>query len=103
MYEKLLENCGLTKNESLVYLTLLKRGKSKSGDIVKEAKISGGKIYETLYKLVEKGLVKYIEENGIKKFIANNPETLISYLQEKERTLHKKEDELKKVLPQLTS
>ncbi len=103
MYETLLENCGLTKNETLVYLALLKKGKSKSGSIIKEAKVSGGKIYETLYKLVDKGLVKYIEENGVKKFIANHPETLISYLKEKERSLHKKEEELRKALPQFTS
>ena len=35
MYENLLKACGLTQNESLVYLALLKTGKSKSGDIVK--------------------------------------------------------------------
>ena len=102
MYEELLSECGLTKNESLTYLALLKLGKSKSGDIVREAKISGGKIYETLYKLVDKGLVKFVSENRIKYFIANSPNTLISYVREKERRLQKKEKELEKILPQLS-
>lgn len=101
MYEELLKACGLTQNESLVYLTLLKIGKSKSGEIVKEAKISGGKIYETLYKLADKGLVKTISENNIKYFIANEPETLISYIKEKERLLHEKEEKLEKIIPEL--
>jgi len=103
MYEKLLRECGLTQNESLVYLALLRIGKAKSGKVVKEAKISGGKVYETLYKLIDKGLVKSVSENKVKHFIANEPSTLISYVKEKERLLHEKEKELVKILPSLSS
>jgi len=101
MYEELLKACGLTQNESLVYLSLLKVGKATGSKIVKEAGISGGKIYETLEKLIKKGLVKSIIENGVKNFMANEPEMLIEYIKEKERELHKKEEELEKILPQL--
>ena len=100
-YEELLKACGLTQNESLVYLSLLKIGKATSSKIVKEANVSGGKIYETLEKLIKKGLVKSIIENGIKNFIANEPEMLIEYIKGKEKELHKKEIELEKILPQL--
>jgi len=103
MYEELLKACGLTKNESLVYLALLRIGKSKSGEIVKEAKISSGKIYETLQRLSEKGLVKSVEENGVKNFTSNEPETLLLYLKEKENQLHEKENQLKKIIPELKS
>jgi sugar-specific transcriptional regulator TrmB len=103
MYEELLKTCGLTQNESVVYLTLLKIGKSKSGRIVHKAKISGGKIYETLNKLVDKGLVKSVNENGVMHFLANEPDTLISYLKDKEKILHEKEKELSKILPELKS
>jgi sugar-specific transcriptional regulator TrmB len=102
MYEELLSECGLTKNESLAYLTLLRIGKSKSGEIVREAGISGGKIYETLYKLVDKGIVKYVNENGVKYFMANDPDSLILYVKERERKLIEKEKELEKVLPSLS-
>jgi len=101
IHEELLKACGLTQNESLVYLSLLKIGKVTSSKIVKEANISGGKIYETLEKLIQKGLVKSIIENGVKNFIANEPEMLIEYMKDKEKELHKKETELEKVLPQL--
>ncbi len=103
MYEKLLEECGLTKNESLVYLALLKLGKAKSGEIVREAGISGGKIYETLYKLVDKGVIKEVTENGVKRFISNDPKTLISYVKERQKSLESKEKELEKVLPGLNN
>lgn len=101
VHEELLRACGLTQNESLVYLSLLKIGKATSSKIVKEAKISGGKIYETLEKLIQKGLVKSIIENGVKNFIANEPEMLIQYIKDKEKELHKKEAELERILPKL--
>jgi len=101
MYESLLENSGLTKNESLVYLALLRIGKAKSGQIVKESKISSGKIYETLSKLADKGLIKSVSENGVKHFIANKPSALLEYMEEKEKEIHNKQAELEKILPQL--
>jgi sugar-specific transcriptional regulator TrmB len=101
MYEDFLEGTGLTKNESIVYLTLLKIGKAKTGEILKESKISSGKIYETLDKLSSKGLVKTIIENGIKQFIASDPKTLLRYLEEKENNLETKKKELEKILPKL--
>lgn len=101
IYEDLLKACGLTQNESLVYLSLLKIGKATSSKIIKEAKVSGGKIYETLEKLIQKGLVKSIIENNVKNFMANEPQMLIKYIKDKEKELHKKEEELKKILPQL--
>jgi sugar-specific transcriptional regulator TrmB len=101
MYENLLEDAGLTRNESIVYLTLLKIGKSKSNKILVESKISSGKIYETLQKLADKGLVKTIVENGVKHFSASDPKTLFEYIEEKERTLEKKKNELEKILPKL--
>ena len=89
-----------SKNVDL-YLTLLDIGKAKSGEIVRSAKISGGKIYETLYKLVDKGLVKIIIENNVKYFIANKPETLVSYLNEQEKEIKNKKQDLVKLLPKL--
>jgi predicted transcriptional regulator len=101
MYEEFLEGTGLTKNESKVYLALLKLGKSRSSQIIKESKVSSGKIYETLERLIAKGLAKTITENGVKHFMASNPQALLDYLKEKEQILHDKEAELEKILPGL--
>jgi sugar-specific transcriptional regulator TrmB len=101
MYEQFLEDTGLTKNESIVYLTLLRKGKAKSGEIVRASNVSSGKIYETLDKLKNKGLVKVVLENGVKQFIANKPEALFAYLKEKERAIHEKEQALETLLPKL--
>jgi len=101
MYEDFLEGTGLTKNEAIVYMTLLKIGKSKSNQILKESKISSGKIYETLDKLSNKGLVKTIVENGIKHFVPSDPKTLFAYIEEKENDLEQKKKELEKILPKL--
>ena len=101
MYEKLVQELGLTKNEALAYLTLVKIGKSPSGKLVHEAGISSGKVYETLGKLIDKGLAKVVVENGVKQFIANDPRTLLSYLQDKEAELREKQQALEKILPDL--
>ena len=45
---ELLEKIGLTRNESLVYITLLKLGTSKTGNILKQSNLNSGKIYEIL-------------------------------------------------------
>lgn len=96
-----LEHIGLTKNETLVYVALLKHGKSTSGEVINEAGVSSGKIYETLEKLIKKGLATYIVENGVKKFFANQPKTLFDYVGEQEVALRAKKQKIEKLLPQL--
>ena len=64
-----LEKIGFTKSEIAVYTALLKIGQKTTGEILKEAKISSGKIYEILDKLIKKGLVSYIIKNNTKYFL----------------------------------
>ena len=99
MNEKLLEEIGLTRGEITVYLTLLKLGETTTGKIIEEAKISSGKIYEILDKLIKKGLASFILKDKTKYFSAASPNRILDYLQEKEEDLKKKEEELKKELP----
>jgi len=101
MQEKLLTEAGLTLNEAKVYLSLLKLGKAPSGKIVKEAHIAGGKVYETLYKLIHKGLVEVITENNIKQFIAADPQSLLLYMEERKNQITKQADRLATIVPEL--
>ena len=101
MLEKTLTNAGFTTNEAKIYLTLLKIGKAKSGKIVEKAKISGGKVYETLSKLIEKGVVEVVIENNVKHFIASDPESIMLYMEDKRSKLELEAKELQKVVPEL--
>ena len=100
MYETILTAAGLTRNEAKVYLTLLKIGKCSSGKIVKAAQVAGGKIYETLYKLIDKGLVEVVIENGIKQFCASNAESILLYLKERENRIHQETEKLTQIIPE---
>ena len=103
MEEGLLEGIGLTKGEAKIYLTLLKLGQTTTGKIVDEAQISSGKVYETLNKLIKKGLVSYIIKEKTKHFSAASPNRILDYLHEKEGYLKKKEAGIISNLPSLLS
>ena len=57
--EKQLEELGLTKNETKVYLVLLELGLTTTSAIIKRAGINTSKVYESLERLLKKGLVSY--------------------------------------------
>ncbi len=103
MYKKLFQEIGLTENEAKVYIALLKIGNSTSSKIISEAKVSGGKIYETLDKLYKRGFVSISNINGVKHFQATNPEAIIDYIDEQKNELVKKEEKFVEILPQLKS
>lgn len=103
MYESLLQTIGLTENESKAYIALLKTGITTSSNIVSTANISGGKIYETLDKLYQKGFVSISNINGVKHFQATKPQAILDYLNEQKKVLSKKEEEFKRIIPKIQS
>lgn len=96
-----LQSLGLTKGESQVYLALLKTGLSSAGPLVKEAKISRSKIYEITDRLMAKGLVSSIVENGIKKFKALDPRNIPDYLEKQKQAIDQQKQDFQKLLPTL--
>jgi sugar-specific transcriptional regulator TrmB len=89
-----LEDLGLTKIESKVYITLLKLGASLAGKISKEAQLNRTTTYDALKNLTDKGLVSYIIQANRKWFKATNPEIFFELIKERE-------EEAKKVIPAL--
>ncbi len=85
---KELENLGLNKLESQVYLELQKLGEAKVGMICKNLNIPNSHMYTTLNSLIEKGLVSFKYANNVKIFRATSPETL-------KLLFNRKQDELK--------
>lgn len=101
MDTKILEHIGLTKNESKTYLTLLKEGTSKSGEILKSSGLNSGKIYEILDSLKKKGLISESIINNIKYYTAAPPLQISEYLERQKEEIEKDEIEFKKALPEL--
>ncbi|RLE38431.1 hypothetical protein DRJ17_03905 [Candidatus Woesearchaeota archaeon] len=84
-----LENLGLTKNESTIYLALLKLGSAPISKISKDTRLNRANMYNTIESLVSKGLVSYVIKNNVKYFKATNPAKLHDILKEKEKQLNK--------------
>ena len=101
MLEKLMKDLEFTNNEIKVYETLLRIGSSTTGKIIEEAKIASGKIYETLNKLIEKGIVNFIKKNNIKIYAASPPSSLFFFLEQKKKNITEEEKRLTELLPKL--
>lgn len=89
MEERILGDMGLSRREIAVYKALLKSGRTKTGPLVKESGVQNAKIYETLDKLMKKGMISYIVKGKMKYFQASNPNTLLSFYENKRSELEK--------------
>jgi sugar-specific transcriptional regulator TrmB len=96
-----LERIGLTRNESIVYLTLLHLGTARAGNVVKYADLNSGKIYDILEGLKTKGLVSESVINSVRHFSAAPPLQLLDYLELKKKALQEEETMIAAALPQL--
>ncbi|MCX8194005.1 MAG: hypothetical protein N3G19_01430 [Candidatus Pacearchaeota archaeon] len=90
-----LERIGLSHNEAKVYLTLLRLGTGMAGKIAKEAMMDRTSCYDSLKRLLKKGLISYALEANRKLFKSENPVKLLQNLKEKQ-------EELEKIMPQLS-
>jgi predicted DNA-binding transcriptional regulator len=82
-----LKSIGLGKNETEVYLNLVKRGLSSVLEISKETKIHRSNIYEALENLLKKSLIFKITKDKKSLFYARPPRSLLDYLKNRELEL----------------
>ena len=94
MDTEVLEKIGLTRNQSFVYLSLLKLGSTTAQYIIKESGLHSSRVYDSLEKLQELGLASYVVKDFKKYFQAVEPEKLLDYVDEQKEAV-------KQVLPQL--
>jgi len=94
MIEETLQELGLSKRETICYISLLELGSSRVGDIVRKTGIPSSKIYEILDKLIKRGFVTYVIKNNVKHFQASDPKTLLNYIEERKR-------KIEEIMPQL--
>jgi len=96
---EILRKIGLSDGEIKVYIALLEIGISSINKIHEKVGIDRRNIYDILNKLVERGLVSYIEENNRRVFKISNPEKILSYIEEKKSNLNEIKDEISKLIP----
>lgn len=92
--EQILSDIGMTNNEIKIYLSLLELGSTTVTNISEKTKLHRTNVYDILKKLTEKGLASYIKQDNITFYEASDPNTLLGLLKEKE-------ENLKKIIPQL--
>ncbi len=101
MNTKILEEIGLTKTQTKVYLALLELGQSTTTNIIKESNVPTSKVYITLEKLIQKGLASYVIKSNKKHFSVTSPENLKEILKEKKKKILSQEQEISKLIPEL--
>ncbi len=92
-----LEQIGLTKNQSLVYLSLLKLGSATALQIIRESGMHRSRVYDSLEKLEELGLASSVVKDYKRHFQAVSPEKLLTFLDEKKQAIKKALPKLKKL------
>jgi sugar-specific transcriptional regulator TrmB len=89
-----LRELGFSEREIKVYIALLEIGKSTAGPIAVRARLPQTKVYETLGKLIGRGLVSYIVVSKTKHFQAESPKEIFSLIEEKKEKFKEILDEL---------
>jgi len=97
----LLEEIGLTEGETKVYLALIKLGETKTGPLAKEAQVSSSKVYKILDRLIKKGLVGSVTKGKVKYFSSMNPNSILEYIEDKQKEIAEKTELVKKLIPDL--
>jgi DNA-binding transcriptional regulator GbsR (MarR family) len=85
---EILQDIGLSINESKVYLSLLESGLSGASAIAKQSKLHRANVYESLKRLSDKSLVSQVIINGSTKFEASSPQVLRTVIDEKSSRLN---------------
>ena len=84
---------GFLKTEAIIYITLLKLGRSNGYKLAKELELSKSTIYQTLENMYKNGYILMIP-NSSKEYEAKNPELLFEELEKRyfENSINLKKD-----------
>jgi sugar-specific transcriptional regulator TrmB len=83
--EIMLQELGFTQAEAKVYLTLLKLGPVKVGQIIEKSGLQSSTIHNTLHSLIDKGFVRYVLRGKIKIYQSVEPNLILQEFKEKEQ------------------
>jgi HTH-type transcriptional regulator, sugar sensing transcriptional regulator len=95
--EDVLKEFGLSENEILVYITLLKTGTTTANRLSALSGLKRSTTYDTLHTLTAKGIVSVCIKNNVQYYEASDPEKLVHILDEKKKRLEAIVPELKQL------
>ena len=94
---------GFSDKEAMIYLALLELGPSTATEVSRLAKINRTTSYDILESLANEGLINRIGETKIQKFVAENPDKVIIFLENKIKQSEEKLKQAYNLLPELFS
>ena len=94
MHEDILKSIGLTDAEAKVYLALVELGSTTATAVITKSGLHKSTTYESLERLIERGLASSIVKGKKTFFQAAKPEKLLDILRERESNI-------KRILPEL--
>lgn len=101
MNAEIFYSLGLTKNETKVYLTLLDLGAAQAGNITERSGIHRRNVYDSLARLMEKGLISFVTVNNKKMFSPVNPKRFLEIIDEKKYELDNLRGGFSRLIPEL--
>ena len=87
MYEKVLQELGLAKNEAKIYESLVREGELSVGEISKKSLVHRRNVYDSVNRLIEKGLIFEIIQSRENRYQAVDPNKLMELVEEKQQML----------------
>lgn len=87
MFTLVLEELGLAKNEALLYEALLKLRQASVSQLSYETKIHRRNVYDTIDRLIKKGLAFHVMSKGDNFYEAVDPAKLVEIIEEKRNKL----------------
>jgi len=103
MFEKYLEEIGLSDKEAKVYVSLLQVDHDSVLDLSKRTEVNRTTIYPVLESLAKKGLVSEIQIDKKVHYKAEPPERLETYVERRKLNFEEQSKRLKDIVPQLKS
>lgn len=101
MIETTLKEVGLSPSEIKVYLYLLNKKVSYAGKISADTHLNRTNVYESLQRLLQKGLITITERNKVKWYEVQSPDHLLSLIDSREQTIHELNNRVTKIIPSL--
>lgn len=96
-----LKKLGFTNIEIEVYLFLIRNGESSAAEIAKRVNISRTYVYDSLERLLQKGVISYVLKNNRKRFRAFELKKLLEFVENKRKFFEKQEEEVSSLIENL--